>query len=141
MPAPSGYDVGLLHAAVNAGAAVGFFLDAAHDEPLLEEQSIVGDLAVDTRGAVSAVSYGLGTLRYRLRLQLASDALDRNHRPKTATPASLRALLLSYAAQTSGLTLQLATGDRSVLFVEAIRFISGPSVDGYVAVVALVDVT
>jgi hypothetical protein len=141
MPAPNGYDVGLLAAGVNGGAAAGFFLDQQDAEAFVEEQQLVGDVAVDTTGTISAVSYGLGKLSYRLRLQLQTDVLGRDRRPKQQAPSALRSLLLQYAARTAATTLQLATGDRSVLFVESIRFLSGPSVDGYVAIVTLVDVT
>ena len=141
MPAPNGYDVGFLAAGVNNGNAAGFFLDQQDDEAFVEEQQLVGDVAVDTTGVISAVAYGLGPLRYRLRLQLQTDVLGRDRRPKKEQPADGRALLLAYAARTSATTLQLANGDRHVLFVEAIKFLSGPGVDGYVAIVTLVDVT
>ena len=140
MPAPSGYDLGLQHAAVNGGVTSGWFLDE-HAEALVEEQELRGDVAADTTGLVSVTSYGLGPKVYRLRLALRTDVLDRNRRPKSETPAALRALLLQYAGQTAATTLQLATGDRSVLFVEGVKFISGPAIDGYIALVNLVDVT
>ena len=140
MPAPSGYDVGLQHAALNGGAASGWFLDE-HAEALVEEQELRGDVAADTTGLVSAVSYGLGLRRYRLRLALRTDVLDRTRRPKSETPAALRTLLLQYAGQTAPTTLQLASGDRAVLFVEGVKFVSGPAIDGYIALVNLVDVT
>ncbi len=141
MAVPAGYDVGLLHAGVNGGVAMGFLLDAGDPEAFVEEQALIGDVAVDTAGIVSAVSYGPGVLRYRLRLQLQRDVLQRNHRPRQETPLELRAALMEYAGKASGLTLQLDRGDRQVLFVDQLRFISGPSVDGYVAIVMLVDVT
>jgi hypothetical protein len=140
MPVPAGYDLGLLHAAVNGGGASGWFL-ADHDEAFVEEQAIRGDVAVDTTGLVSIASYGLGPNVYRLRLALRADVLDRNRRPKTETPAALRTLLLQYAAQTAAITLQLVTGDRAVLFVEGVKFISGPAIDGYIALVTCVDVS
>jgi hypothetical protein len=140
VPAPSGYDLGLQHAAVNGGVASGWFLDE-HAEALVEEQELRGDVAADTSGLVSAVSYGLGLRRYRLRLALRTDVLDRNRRPKTETPAALRTLLLQYAAQTSATTLQLSTGDRAVLFVESVKLVSAPGNDGYLAFLACVDVT
>ncbi len=80
-------------------------------------------------------------LRYRLRLRLQRDVLQRNHRPIQETPLELRAALMQYAGKTSGLTLQLDRGDRQVLFVDQLRFIAGPSVDGYVVIVTLIDVT
>ena len=140
MPVPSGYDLGLQHAAVNGGIASGWFL-ADHDEAFVEEQAIRGDVAVDTTGLVSVASYGLGPKVYRMRLALRTDVLDRNQRPKTETPAALRTLLLQYAAQTSATTLQLSTGDRAVLFVESVKLVAAPGDDGYLAFLACVDVT
>ncbi len=140
MPVPSGYDLGLQHAAVNGGAASGWLLEE-HDEALIEEQSLQNDVAVDTAGQVSAVSYGLGARVYRLRLALRTDILDRGGRPRSETPADRQALLREYAARTEPVTLQLASGDRPVLFVEALKFLSGPLADGCIALVCLVDVT
>ena len=140
MPVPSGYDLGLQHASVDGGIASGWFL-ADHDEAFVEEQALRSDVAVDTTGLVSVAGYGLGPKVYRMRLALRTDVLDRNRRPKSETPASLRTLLLQYAAQTSGTTLQLASGDQAVLFVEGVKFVSAPGIDGYLALLACVDVT
>ena len=140
MPAPGGYDIGLRHASVNAGVAVGFFLDGTHEEPFVEEQAIVTHVEVTTGGAPSLASYGVGIRRYRLRLVLAAQVLDRMRRGRTETPDDARTRLLELAAQTDGLVkLQLATGDRYVSFAEAVRLITGPAHDGYIAVLTLVD--
>ena len=147
MPAPNGYDIGLQHSAVNGGTAVGFLLDEADrvgaglaPAPFVEEQAIVAHVDVTTAGVASVASYGLGAVTYRCRLQLATDVLKRDRRPGTETPATLRTRLLEFAAKTDGLVmLQLAVGNRRVAFTEAVKFISGPGIDGYVALVALVD--
>jgi hypothetical protein len=141
MPAPAGYDVGLQHASVNGGAAVGFLLDDARDiDAFVEDRDVIAHVDVTTGGVVSLASFGLGAVRYRLRLRLATDVLKRDHRPATEAPATLRSRILSFAAITDGLTvLQLATGDRRVGFVGDVRFVSGPTIDGYIAVLNLVD--
>ena len=140
MPAPTGYDIGLQHAAVNGGTAVGYLLDEADGEPFVEEQAIVAHVDVTTAGQASVASFGLGAVTYRCRLQLATDVLKRDRRPGTETPATLRTRLLEFAAKTDGLVmLQLAAGNRRIAFTEAVKFISGPGIDGYVALVTLVD--
>jgi len=141
MAVPTGYDIAMHHPAVNNGVAVGFLLDMDDPSPLVEEQQLVGDIAVATNGDLSAVHYGLGPLRYRLRLQLAGAMLGRGYRPVEDAPVDRRAALLAFAAQPAGLVLQLPAGERPVLFVEQLRFVSGPHIDGYLAVVNLIDIT
>lgn len=139
MAPPAGYDVGLQHASVNGGVAVGFLLDEA-GEPFREEQDIVASVEVTTAGVASVASYGVGAIHYRLRLLLRGDVLTRDHRPVTEAPATLRARLLQLAAQTDG-NVRLQYGDlsRRVAFVETISLISGPGRDGAVVLVTLVD--
>lgn len=140
MPIPAGYDVGLQHSAVNGGVDVGFFLDGSHDEPFVEEQTIVTHVDVTTGGVTSVASFGLGVKRYRLRLQLATEVLDRSRRGRKESPADNRARILEFAAKTDGLVkLQMALDTRYVGFEEAVRFISGPALDGYIALLTLVD--
>jgi hypothetical protein len=141
MAVPQGYDVGLTHSSVNSGTVVGFLLQEDHDEPFIEEQEVVASHDVTTAGVASVASYGLGAVRYRLRLALRGDILKRDHRPTTETPATLRTHLLAFAAKTDGLvTLDYSGISRRVAFLEAVRFISGPEIDGYIALVVLADV-
>jgi hypothetical protein len=141
MAAPQGYDIGFTHASVNGGTVVGFLLDESAEEPFVEEQEVVASHDVTTAGVASVASYGLGAVRYRLRLALRGDILKRDHQPTTETPATLRSRLLELAAKTDG-GVQLDTDllSRSVAFVEAVKFISGPEIDGFVALVVLADI-
>jgi hypothetical protein len=141
MAAPTGYDLGLTHSAVNGGVAVGFLLEEDHDEPFVEEQDVVASHDVTTAGVASVASYGLGAVRYRLRLALRADVLKRDHRPTTETPATLRTRLLEYAAKTDGqVRLDTDLLSRRVAFLEAVKFVSGPEIDGFVALLVLADV-
>lgn len=141
MAAPTGYDVGLTHAAVNGGVVVGFLLQEDHDEPFVEEQEVVASHEVTTAGVASVASYGLGTVRYRLRLALRGDVLKRDHRPTTETASTLRTLLLAFAGKTDGLVrMDTDLLSRRVAFLEAVRFVSGPDIDGFVALLVLADV-
>lgn len=139
--APSGYDLGFQHGSVNSGAVVGFLLDHGRDvEAFVEEQELIGSVEITTGATISHAAYGLGAVRYRLRLRLATDVLKRDHRPGTETPATLRTRLLEFAAKTDGqVVLQLESGNRKVGFIEAVRFVGGPAVDGYIALLNLVD--
>ena len=141
MAAPVGYDLGLTHATVNGGTATGYLLAEADGDSFVEEQALVADVQVTTGGAVSVASYGAGATIYRLRLALRTDILRRDHRPATETPDTLRARLKSYAAIADGqLRLDTATLSRRVAAVEQLKFISAPGIDGYVAILALVDI-
>ena len=141
MTVPTGYDVGLQHASVNGGVAVGLMLDDSnHEEPLIEDQALVATVDTSTAGVTSVASYGPGPCTYRARVLLRSDVLKRNHQTTTEVPTATRALLLAFAALTDGATkLQLPTGDRYVAFTEAVKFISGPNIDGYIAVLTMTD--
>ena len=141
MPATTGYDIGLKHAAVNAGVAVGFLLDENDPQAFVEERGFVTDVKTTTGGAVTVASYGQGAVRYRLRLLLRTSVMRRNSTGATESPTSLRTRLLEFAATNdAALTLERAEGDRVVAFVDDIKFLSGPSIDGYVALVRLVDI-
>src|SRR3954447_13110232 len=141
MAAPTGYDVGLTHSSVNGGTVVGFMLQEDADEPFVEEQDVVASHDVTTAGVASVASYGLGAVRYRLHLALRTDVLKRNHQPATETPATLRTFLLAFAAKTDGqVRMDTDLLSRRVAFLESVRFVSGPDIDGFVALVVLADV-
>ena len=140
MPAPAGYDLGLQHSTINAGAAVGFLLDEEDPDAFVEERQFQTDVKVTTGGAVTVASYGTGAIFYTLRLLLRTSVMRRNVTGATENPQTLRTTLLQFAALTDGLVeLQRAEGDRRVAFVDAIKFISAPQRDGYVAIVKLAD--
>ena len=141
MAIPNGYDIGLQHASVNGGVAVGLLLDEErHEDAFVEDQALVAHVDVTVAGTTSVASYGFGPRTYHARVLLRGDILKRDHRPGTETPTTLRTLLLAFASTATAVTLQLPTGDRSVVLTDAIRFISGPSVDGYVALLVMTDV-
>ncbi len=140
MPAPTGYDLGFQHSSVNAGVAVGFLLDESEDGAFEEERQFETDVQVTTGGVVTVSSYGTGAIFYRLRLLLRSSVMRRNSTGTEEVPATLRTRLLEFAAASDGLLeLQRAEGDRKVAIVEALKFISAPRRDGYLAVVLLAD--
>ena len=140
MPVPEGYDIGLEHPNINGGVVVGWLLDERDDEAFRETQAVVAHVDTTTAGVSSVASYGLGQRTYQARIPLRTDVRTRAHRPSTESPTVLRTILLAFAATTDGATiLHLASGERSVAFTETITFISGPPIDGYIAIVTMTD--
>ena len=141
MAVPDGYDLGLQHPAVNGGATVGLLLDERDERAFVETQAVVTHVDITTAGVASVATFGLGQRTYEARIPLRGDIQTRTHRTTTESPATLRALLLAFASTTSGATvLHLTSGNRQVTFTDAIRFISGPAIDGYIALVTMTDV-
>ncbi len=119
---------------------VGLMLDERDDEAFREDQAVVAHLDTTTAGGPSVASYGLGQRTYQARIPLHTDVRTRAHRPLTESPTVLRTILLAFAATIDGATvLHLASGERSVAFTETITFISGPAIDGYIAIVTMSD--